>query len=499
MFESAHGLSAIQFNPRPSFGLGVFLYGQRAEVTLTLPSGQDYLCRSFLGRSFDHGIAGRHLAMPSRGGDQTRSRRCELARRGPFLVLRCGSRKSTLGFAVAMRFLASSYETPLTLYCPRPRFAAFRFLVGCLSTLFVAVSGASAQDQVVAKTEVYHDSDQTTVVRPSFKIVRNLGSGIELGAAYSVDAITTASIDVMTQATASEFSDRRKEISVSLDRDGLGMDFGASYTHSTESDYRSDALAANFSRDVFSGSTTLSGRLGYVRDTVFRILDPQFERELSGWGYTGGISQVISPTLVIQANYEGAYFSGFQQSPYRWVRFGDFDFRFDGGLPVFEGVIATRRELHPEDRLRHAISSHAAWYLGNDFALQPAYQIYFDDWGITSHELSCHVLRDFGPHVMGRVGYRYFRQGAADFYERQYVDAPGSYQYFSVDKRLGPIEGHLLGMRFEYGTDGFQLVSSLVRVGFDAKVDWIFNRYLDYLFLDERSALVGQFGFFVEL
>lgn len=358
-------------------------------------------------------------------------------------------------------------------------------------------SSAEAQDQVVAKTEVYHDSDNTTVVRPSFRIVRDLGSAVELGGAYSVDAITTASIDVMTQATAAEFSDRRKEVSVSLDRDLFDTDYGASYTHSTESDYRSDAVAARFSRDLFDRRTTLSARLGYVRDTVLRILEPQFEEELTGWGYMAGVSQVVSPTIVLQASYEGAYLSGFQQSPYRFVRFGDFDFRFDGGLPVFEGVIGTRREQHPDDRLRHTLSSKAAWYVGSETALQPSYQLYFDDWGIVSHEVSLYVLREFGSHVLGRAGYRYFRQGEADFYERQYVLAPSRYRYVSADKRLGPIEGHLLGLRFEYGIDTPS--DDLMRLGIDAKIDWNFNRYLDYLFLEDRSALVGQFGFFVDL
>lgn len=370
--------------------------------------------------------------------------------------------------------------------------------VGIVSILlvFASISGVAAQDQVVAKTEVYHDSDNTTVVRPSFRIVRNLGP-VDLGAAYSVDAITTASIDVMTQATAAEFSDRRQEVSLSLDRNLFGSKYGASYTHSTETDYRSDAIAAHFSRDLFERNTTLSGRIGYVRDSVFRILDPRFEEDLTGWGYMAGISQVVSPTLIVQASYEGAYLSGFQQSPYRFVRFGRFGFRFDGRLPVFEGVTGTRREEHPEDRLRHTFSTKAAWYLGHEMALHPGYQFYFDDWGIVSHEASLQLLREFGSHVIGRVGYRYFRQGAADFYEGQYVLAPSRYKYVSADKRLGPVEGHLVGLRVEYGIDAPS--ADLVRLGVDAKIDWNFNRYLDYLFLEDRSALIGQFGFFVDL
>jgi hypothetical protein len=34
-------------------------------------------------------------------------------------------------------------------------------------------------------------------------------------------------------------------------------------------------------------------------------------------------------------------------------------------------------------------------------------------------------------------------------------------------------------------------------VGFNASVEWIWNRYLDFLFLERRSAFVGQFGLFV--
>jgi hypothetical protein len=356
-------------------------------------------------------------------------------------------------------------------------------------------------EEVVGRTETYADSDHTTVIRPAIGVTSPLPANLELGVGYSVDIITTASIDVVTQATAAEFSDRRHEIGARLTRldPAGGLEVGGSFTHSNEADYTSNAVGFKASRDFFQRNTTVSGKAGLVKDGVFRVDSPPFEESLTGWGYALGISQILSRHLVLRGGYEGAYLSGFQQSPYRVVRFGDFTFQFVGGVPVFNGVTAVREEIHPETRLRHTFTSGAAWYVGRESALQPSYQFYFDDWGVRSHELELRWLAQLAERVRLQSGYRLYLQGGADFYREQYVEDPSQYEFYTVDKRLGRLHGHRVGVGIEYGMSIPRRRAALgSRVGFNANVDWVWNRYLEFLFLDDRSAFVGQFGLFVE-
>ena len=97
-----------------------------------------------------------------------------------------------------------------------------------------------------------------------------------------------------------------------------------------------------------------------------------------------------------------------------------------------------------------------------------------------------------------RVRYRLYLQGEADFYNERYVDAPANYDYWSADKRLGPIVDHLGGLRVQYKLPGPRQGEGFNRVGLDAKVDLIRNEYLEYLFLDHRTSLVLQFGISTE-
>jgi Protein of unknown function (DUF3570) len=358
---------------------------------------------------------------------------------------------------------------------------------------------AWAQDGFIAKTETYTDSDNTTVVRPSVSVVKQLGWNVQAGGAYSVDIITTGSVDVVTQATQPEFQDRRQETEGNLTYVGAsGLKLGGSFAYSTEADYKSKATSFTFARDFFERSTTISGRLGYVHDDVLHVTDPSFDQDLDGFGYTASVALALTRRLVWRAGYEGASFTGYMQSPYRTVRFGDISVSWDDGVPVIDGITATRFESHPDDRLRHSFFTGGAWHLGKSSSIHPQYTFYFDDWGVSSHELDLQYLVEPLDALIVRVRYRLYLQSEADFYNERYVDAPANYDYWSADKRLGPIVGHLGGLRVQYKLPGPRQGEGFNRVGLDAKVDLIRNEYLEYLFLEHRTSLVLQFGISTE-
>src|SRR5690606_13040226 len=109
-----------------------------------------------------------------------------------------------------------------------------------LALVAVAPGSARAEDRFTAHGQTYVDSDDTEGVRPSVSGAIGVTDELEVAGSYTVDVITTASIDVITNATAPAFSDRRDEAGLSATyRPLTGTEVGAGATWSDESDYRS--------------------------------------------------------------------------------------------------------------------------------------------------------------------------------------------------------------------------------------------------------------------
>jgi len=367
-----------------------------------------------------------------------------------------------------------------------------------LALVAVAPGSARAEDRFTAHVETYVDSDDTEVVRPSVSGAIGVTDELEVAGSYTVDVITTASIDVITNATAPAFSDRRDEAGLSATyRPLTGTEVGAGATWSDESDYRSLALALRGSQELLERNLTVSARAGLVMDEVTSVADARFADSLTGYGYAAGVQQILSPTLLIHGGYEGAYLSGYQQSPYRFVRFGDFEFDMVDGAPVFDGVTESRLERHPRRRLRHSLVAGAAWAMTRRTALQPRAQIYSDDWGVRAGELELLAFLEASERLTLRGRARAYLQSGADFYRERYLDVPDDLEHYTADKRLGPLHAYLAGIRAEYAVEGGP-DSPFQRIGLDGKVEVVFNRYLENVFLDTRTALIAQLGMLAE-
>ena len=252
----------------------------------------------------------------------------------------------------------------------------------------VAMPPAWAQDGFIAKTETYTDSDNTTVVRPSVSVVKQLGWNVQAGGAYSVDIITTGSVDVVTQATQPEFQDRRQETEGNLTYLGAsGLKLGGSFAYSTEADYKSKATSFTFARDFFERSTTISGRLGYVHDDVLHVVDPTFDQDLDGFGYTGSAALVVSRGASCGAPATRARPSRVHAEP-RIARGASAisTATWEMACRTSTGSTATRPTSATPTIGYGTRSSRAArgiW--ASRQSIHPQYTFYFDDWGVSSH------------------------------------------------------------------------------------------------------------------
>ena len=335
------------------------------------------------------------------------------------------------------------------------------------------VASAQVAEQAPGKGDVkgtfavYADDDATSVVTSVVDATVRLPIPITINAHALVDAVSSASVDVVSAATK-RFTENRIEEGAAV-RAGVGRATEASvgYTHSAEADWQSHALEVGVSRDLASKNARLSLGYGFTHNRVGRAKDPSFEAMLDVHGAQVGLAQVLDRRMLLTLAYTLSRASGYQGSPYRYV--------------MTAGVLAAP-ETPPEERTRHAITARMLRMLGRATTLDASYRFYVDDWGMTSHTLELAVSRMITDEITVRVRARGYRQGRADFYRERY-DEP--MRYMTVDRELSTFWDVMGGVKLGYAGDSFDL---------DVKVDGILYKFADYQRLAGRVALVTSLG-----
>ena len=214
--------------------------------------------------------------------------------------------------------------------------------------------------------------------------------------------------------------------------------FTAGINGSTELDYKSYSGRASIAQDLNNKTTTLSLGVNFEHDVAepaYGVPTPRTAmsgRVKNGKGskdvlsLIGGVTQVVTPGWVVQANYSYSKASGYQTDPYKIVSYVD----ATSGAPIDYFY-----ESRPDKRTRHA------FYLGNKIALgslvtDVSGRYYTDDWGISSYtaEISEHV--PVGKSAYVEPGVRYYHQTAADFFAYYLPSNQVIPGYFSADSRL---------------------------------------------------------------
>ncbi len=167
----------------------------------------------------------------------------------------------------------------------------------------------------------YYNGGGITVQGPALQASKQVGSNTLFSAKYYVDSISSASIDVVT--SASKYSEKREEQSISAtylrDKSTLSL----SYSNSEENDFVARSAHVNISQDMFGDLTTLY--MGYSKgwDNIYKILktagsidrDPAFAEDADRQKFRLGISQIISKDLVTNLNYELITDKGYLNNP----------------------------------------------------------------------------------------------------------------------------------------------------------------------------------------
>lgn len=316
---------------------------------------------------------------------------------------------------------------------------------------------------------LYHgyDGGGLEVVGPSILVRKAYQDKVSVWGNYYVDMISSASIDVVT--TASEYSETRVEKSFGADYLHDRTIMGLSYTNSEEDDYSANLLNFGISQSFFGDLTTLGVSYGRGWDEVRRNGDAAFEEDITRQNFRVDVSQVLTPTLVVNMNYEGITDEGYLNNPYRQVRYAD---------PTSPRGFSFESEVYPDTKTSNAFAVRALYYLPWRAALRGEFRRYSDTWEVEAWNVETGYVHPFATDFTVELRYRYYDQSAAEFYSDLF-DRPAAQNFRARDKELATFTSHTVGAGVSWAI-GAGRIPLLTRGEASLFVDWIGFDYEDF-------------------
>jgi hypothetical protein len=365
----------------------------------------------------------------------------------------------------------------------------------------------SSTKRISLETASYTDTDHITVLTPSIAAsIENVTQGASMHAAYLLDVVSAASVDIVSTASK-RWTEARHEGSLGVDYKphNFGVSLGGSI--SSEPDYVSYGFGALVSYDFDEKNTTLTFGYGYSHDTAGRAGTPVaiFSRVLERGTFNGSLTQVVDRSTVVSFTGDVVVETGDQSKVYRYIPM----FSPQEALQVPNGasiayVNANRLperplEQLPLERRRFALTSRLA-HRFDESTLRLEERLYADTWAAAASTTDVRWIFDFGKRMALWPHVRFHSQKAVDFWQRAYVSGPAPGwdlpEYRTGDRELGPLwtmDGGA-GVRFFLGSKAEPRAWALTLQG-----DLMYTSYLSDLYLTGRTAGVGSMMLETEL
>jgi hypothetical protein len=313
-----------------------------------------------------------------------------------------------------------------------------------------ALPAFAGGDQMGFTTYYFTDSGENTVITSAFKLAKKVMRQTVLLLDIELDNVTVPAVTATTGATRPQ---RRKGEPFEKSRGqlilGVEQGFGQATTaalngyRSQEVDYVSTSVIGTVSQELIEGNLTLTGRTQANWDLVGEILENGEVYNRKKNVFTGALSasQILSPTTVLDVQYDLMTMSGFLSDPYRKVAV-----RNDDGSRTIVS------ELHPDKRVRHAGTARISQLIpGVEAAVIGSYRYYFDSWEVRSSTVELRLNKTILNNFILGVDYRFYAQSQAYFYREVYAGA--AYlddAYRTADYKLKPFDSNNFGFSLVY-------------------------------------------------
>lgn len=353
----------------------------------------------------------------------------------------------------------------------------------------ILLTGALQARAVVLPEErsdaMYHryDGGGVTVDGPSVLVRKNFRETVSLSANYYVDNVSSASIDVITSG-ASEYSEQRTEYSIGGNYLYDKSILSAGYTNSDESDYNADTYYFNISQDFFGDLTNISFGYTLGQDDVYQNGNEEFAEDIDRHNFRVGVSQIVSPDMIMGFNYELVTDEGYLNNPYRSYRY------LTDPLDPAAGY-QFAQEVYPDTRTSDAAALRMLYYLPWRGTVGANYRYFTDDWGIDAHTAQLaytHVLYD---NWTVDVKYRYYQQTSADFYSDVFeFSSQDKKDWRARDKELSEFNNHTFSLYLSYARPIRYHI--LEKAALTLQWDRIWFNYDDFTDLREQASIPGE-------
>ncbi len=329
------------------------------------------------------------------------------------------------------------------------------------STLLLSVKSLSAVLPEERADLLYHsyEGGGMTIDGPSVLVRKNLGN-VSLWGNYYEDYVSSASVDVLTQATiplgdsGPVYDEERIQTSVGANYLYNKTLFSLSFTNSDENDYEANTVAFGISQDFFGDLSTIS--LNYSRgdDTIYKNIRDNETIEITGREFMGeathqrfalSLTQILTKNLIMSFTAETVVDEGFLNNPYRNVRFFPSDNPANGQIFV--------PEIYPTTRNSDAGAIRAMYYLPYRASLRLEYRLFNDSWGMKASNYELRYLHPLKNRWTFEGKYRVYEQTEADFFqdvfsEIQIIDENQNFR--ASDKELDALNSTTIGFGVSY-------------------------------------------------
>lgn len=351
------------------------------------------------------------------------------------------------------------------------RLALAVFLLSC-----AAACAGRRPVAVDARTSSYRDDDRTAIDTTAIAVRVPVGGKVTASGRYLVDAVSSASVDVVSAATG-RWTEQRKESEAALSYDDGTSRASASYVYSGENDWWSHNGAAGASRDFRDHQLTVGLGAVLQDNRVGRSHDGTFEERMRVAGGSANVTVVLTPSDLLDVSYGLTLIDGYQASPYRLVRFED---------PSAPGELVGQDESLPDHRVRHAVTTRWNRHAFRDTAFRSHVRLYADDWGVASLTGGTEWVTGFAHGFETGLSVRGYSQTGASFYEDTYAERR---RYMTSDRELSRFEDVFAGGRLSWRRDDGPVVRGLRG---ELKLSWFLFTFDEFDRLPRREGFVAE-------
>jgi len=355
------------------------------------------------------------------------------------------------------------------------KFSINRF-IGAVIFLILSFSAHSAVLPEDRADILYHKFDGGGVVidGPSILVRKSIKDTVSVAVNYYVDNVTSASIDVVT--TASAYLEEREEKSISVAYLRNKSILTVNYGQSEENDYSAKTASFDFTQDFFGDLTTITAGYSQGWDIVGKRGE-DLAADVKRKQYRFGVTQIITKNSLVGMSWETITDQGLLNNPYRSVRYLD---------PTTAVGYSYQSEQYPETRTSDAIAIRGMLYLPYRAAIKAEARVFQDTWGIKASNYELGYTHPYGEDWVFDLKFRHYEQTKADFYSDLFsrIDAQN---FLARDKEMSTFSNDSVGFAVSYG---FELLDwgEIDRFSINLAVDSIKFKFEDFRDLREDAT-----------